>query len=60
MDELLPWMNRRQTTIEDNLRQKASMRIKQKYGIELSASKRESYNALQTSYCKGVNALTRD
>ncbi|RKF18842.1 HNH endonuclease [Alginatibacterium sediminis] len=46
LDEWLPPKNQCQYILR-------FMRIKKKYDIELSASKREYYNALQTSYCKG-------
>lgn len=46
LDEWLPPKNQCQYILR-------FMRIKQKYGIELSESKRESYKALQASYCKG-------
>ncbi|GAM71787.1 secreted protein [Vibrio sp. JCM 19236] len=46
LDEWLPQANQCQYILR-------FMRIKQKYGIELSPAKSESYKAIQTSYCKG-------
>ncbi|PMH06027.1 HNH endonuclease family protein [Vibrio splendidus] len=46
LDEWLPPKNQCQYILR-------FMRIKQKYGIELSTSKRQSYRDLQAHYCKG-------